>query len=464
VSPNWIWFKKKMLTVLSILFVVGLLVGANALYVAGEFASVSARRARIVQMADEGNRLAQTVLPVLEDPHKLDNYIAASQVGITLSSIVLGIYGQQQIAPLIEPWLAALPLSGFSSGGGDIAAAGLAALLVLIVLTTLQVILGELVPKSVTIQYPERLALITALPMKWSADYALRPLILVLNGSGALILRLLGATYSRGHAHVHSPEEIIILVKESHRGGVLDAEERQMLGNLFRTGTRRAEEVAIPRSRIVTVDANESVFEALKLAADSAYTRIPVFENDIDNIIGFVHLRDLFNLYRRDRQADLRAVLRPVPFVPGTLRVADVWNRMNETQSYLAIVLDEFGGTRGLITREDLIEEIFGEVQDEFDHEGALISASGDGQFVVRGDMLIDDLNDLLDLKLPHDLANTIGGLVMEELGRMPRVGDVVEVKDVRLRVESVENRSVHVVCLTLLSNSETASPQEDDG
>ena len=451
-----------MITALSALFVVGLLISANALYVAGEFASVSSRRARIVQMADEGNRLAKTVLPVLEDPHKLDNYIAASQVGITLSSIVLGIYGQQQIAPLIEPWLAALPLGRFSSGGGDIAAAGLAALLVLIVLTTLQVILGELVPKSVAIQYPERLALITALPMKWSADYILKPLIVVLNGSGALILRLLGATYSGGHAHVHSPEEIIILVKESHRGGVLDAKERQLLGNLFRASTKQAEEVAIPRNRIVAVDADEPVFEVLKLAADSAYTRIPVFENNIDNIIGFVHLRDLFCLYHGDEEAELRTILRAVPFVPETLPVADVWNRLNETQSYLVIVLDEYGGTHGLITREDLIEEVFGEVQDEFDHERALIEISGDGQFVVRGDMSIDDLNDLLDLKLPHEAANTIGGLVIEELGRMPRVGDSVEVSDVHIRVEAMENLAVGLVCLTLLANSGTASEHED--
>ena len=451
-----------MFTVLSVLFVVGFLVGANALYVAGEFASVSARRARIVQMANEGNRLAQTVLPVFEDPRKLDNYIAASQVGITLSSIMLGIYGQQQIAPLIEPWLTALPLGGVSSGGGDIAAAGLAVLLVLIVLTTLQVLLGELVPKSVAIQYPERLALITALPMKWSADYVLRPLIIVLNGSGALILRLLGATYSGGHAHVHSPEEIIILVKESHRGGVLDAEERQLLGNLFRASTKRAEEIAVPRNRVVAVDADESVYRVLKLAADSAYTRILVFENNIDNIIGFVHLRDLFNLYRRDEEADLRTVLRPVPFVPETLPVVDVWSRLNEAQSYLAIVFDEYGGTRGLITREDLIEEVFGEVQDEFDHERAPIEASGDGQFVVRGDMLIDDLNDLLDLKLPHDLANTIGGLLIEELGRMPRVDDSVTVSNVRLRVESVENLAIRLVCLTLLADPETASAQEN--
>ena len=451
-----------MFTALSVFFVVGLLVGANALYVAGEFASVSARRARIVQMADEGNRLAQTLLPVLEDPHKLDNYIAASQVGITVSSITLGIYGQQQIAPLIEPWLAVLPLGGLLPGGGGLAAAGIAALLVLIVLTTLQVILGELVPKSVAIQYPERLALITALPMKWSADYILRPLIVVLNGSGALILRLLGATYSGGHAHVHSPEEIIILVKESHRGGVLDAEEHQLLGNLFRASTKQAEEIAIPRNRMVAVDADEPLFRVLKLAADSAYTRIPVFENNIDNIIGFVHLRDLFNLYRKDGEADLQTILRPVPFVPETLPVADVWNRLNEAQSYLAIVFDEYGGTGGLITREDLIEEVFGEVQDEFDQERALMEVIGDGRFGVRGDMLIDDLNDVLDLKLPHEVANTIGGLVTEELGRMPTVGDCVEVADVRLCVEAMDNLAVQLVCLTLLADPETNSPQED--
>jgi CBS domain containing-hemolysin-like protein len=451
-----------MLTFLSVLFVVGLLVGANSLYVAGEFASVSARRTRIVKLAEQGNRLAQTVLPVLEDPHKLDNYIAASQVGITVSSIALGIYGQRQIAPLIEPWIASLPLGAFSSGGGGVAAAGAAALLVLALLTTLQVIVGELVPKSVAMQHPERLALITALPMKWSADYVLKPLIVILNGSGALVLKLLGATYAGGHAHVHSPEEILILVKESHRGGILDGEERKLLGNLFRATTKRAEDVAVPRNRIVAVDADEPAGAVLKLLADSAYTRIPVFERDVDNIVGFVHLRDLFNLCRKDRQADLRTILRPVPLVPESLPVTDVWYRLNEAQSYLAIVLDEYGGTYGLITREDLIEEVFGEVQDEFDHERALISASGDGAFVVRGDMPIDDLNDALDLRLPHDLAHTIGGLMTEKLGRIAQVGDSVQVPNVGLSVEAVADRSVQLVRLTLLDDSATASAQED--
>ncbi len=449
-----------MFTALSVLFVVGILVGLNALYVAGEFASVSARRARIAGLADKGNRLAQTILPVLEDHHKLDNYIAASQVGITVSSIALGIYGQRQIAPLIQPWLDRLPLGTFSSEGGDVAAAGAAALLVLISLTTMQVILGELVPKTLALQHPERLALITALPMKWSADVLLRPLIVLLNGSGALVLRLLGVSYEAGHAHVHAPEEIVLLVKESHRGGVLDAEERQLLGNLFRASTKRAQDIAMPRNRIIAVDVNESLSDVLRLAANSAHTRIPVFETDIDNIIGFVHLRGLFNLHRSNAEADLRTILRPVPFVPQTLPIVEVWNRLNEAQSYLAIVFDEYGGTSGLITREDLIEELFGEVQDEFDQERALISASGDDRFVIRGDMLIQDLNDLLELKLPRDRANTIGGLLIEELGRMPQVGDCVEVTNVRLCVEAVQKLSVSLVCLTLLSN--TAPAQED--
>jgi putative hemolysin len=357
--------------------------------------------------------------------------------------------------------LARLPLGGLSSADSEVAAAGTAAILVLIVMTVLQMILGELVPKSLAIQYPERLALITALPMKWSADYILKPLIALLNGSGALILRTLGVSYEGGHAHVHSPEEILILVKESHRGGLLDADERQMLSNLFRASARRAEDIAVPRNRVLAADVDEPLSQVLQRVADSAYTRIPVFQGDIDDIIGFVHLRDLFNLYQSDRQADLRTILRPVPFVPETLPIVEVWNRMNQAQSYLAIVFDEYGGTGGLITREDVIEELFGEVQDEFDRERVLISSSGPDRFVVRGDMLIADLNDRLDLRLPHDLAHTIGGLIVEELGRMAQVGDTVEVAGVRLHVEAVDDLSVSQVCLTLLAGSRAASARE---
>jgi len=256
-----------ILTFLTIILVVSLMIFFNGLYVAGEFSSVSARKTRIVQMAVEGNRLAQTVLPVLQDPHKLDNYIAASQVGITLSSIVLGIYGEQQIAPKIAPWIANLPLVVSPSTIGHVAAAGIASTLVLLLLTTLQVVLGELVPKSVAIQYPERLALLTALPMKWSADYILKPLIVLLNGSGRLLLKLLGAEPGGEHAHVHSPEEIVLLVKESHRGGLIDADERQFLQNIFRSSEIHAGEIAVPRTRLVAASVDTQVGEVLKLAA-----------------------------------------------------------------------------------------------------------------------------------------------------------------------------------------------------
>jgi putative hemolysin len=441
-----------MLTILTIFLVAALMIFLNGLYVAGEFASVSARKTRVLQMAEDGNRLAQSLLPVLQDPHKLDNYIAASQVGITLSSIVLGIYGEQQIAPLIAPWIGKLLLGGDSATGSHLAAAGIASTLVLVLLTTLQVILGELVPKSIAIQYPERMALATALPMKWSADYVLRPLIILLNGSGALLLKLLGVRDGRDHAHVHSPEEILILLKESHRGGLIAADERQYLQNVFRRSQLRAGEIAIPRLRVVAAPVDKPVGEVLRRVADSPYTRIPIYEGDIDHIVGFVHLRDLFCLYRTDPQADIRSIVRSVPFVPETLTSVEVWERLDEAQSYLAIVFDESGGTSGMITREDLVEELFGELQDEFDQEQALFTPAGAGRIRVRGDMLISTLNDRLEINLPHEQSHTIGGLVMDRLGRIPQVGDTVEVGGIHLRVEAVDHRSVTEVCVSLAS------------
>ena len=439
-----------MVTALLMLLIISLLVFLNALYVAGEFSAVSARKTRIIQLAEEGNSLANRLLPVLQDPHKLDNYIAASQVGITLSSIVLGIYGERQIAPLIAPWIARLPFGLDSSAAGTAAATGIATTLVLIFLTTLQVVLGELVPKSLAIQYPERVALATVLPVKWSADYLLKPLIVILNGSGTLILKLLGVAADHEHAHIHSPEEIVILVRESHRGGLIDADERQFLQNVFRSSRIQAGEIAIPRNRMVAAPIDRPVDQVLEMAAESAFTRIPIYEHDIDHIVGFVHLRDLFALHRTDPTAGLRSILRPVPFVPESLSLPAVWDRLDQAQSYLAIVFDEYGGTAGLLTREDLIEELFGELQDEFDDERALITPAGEGRVVVRGDMLIANLNDLLEIELPHDTASTVGGLIMDQLGRVPRVGDTVQIEHTILQVEAIAHNSVTSVRITL--------------
>nr|MBN1228134.1 HlyC/CorC family transporter [Anaerolineae bacterium] len=439
-------------TIVTVVLIVALLVGANGLYVAGEFSSVSARKTRIIQLAEGGNRLAAMILPVLEDTRRLDTYIAASQVGITLSSIVLGIYGQRQIAELIAPLLAQI-LPGTAEASGEAAAAGITATLVLIVLTTLQVILGELLPKSIAIQYPEKLALITAIPMKLSADFLLRPLIAILNGSGALLLKALGAEPHGEHAHLHSPQEILILLKESRQGGLIDEDEGQMLRNVFRGRETTAGEIAIPRTQMVAAEAGSSVEEVLRKAAESAYSRIPIYEGDIDHVTGFVHLKDLFKLYREAPSGSIASILRPIPFVPETLPATAVWERLNEAASYLALVFDEFGSTFGLVTREDLLEELFGEFQDEFDEERALITPTGEGRFLVRGDVQIAYLNDLLDIDLPRDTSNTLAGLVLDRLGRVPVGEDIVEVNGIELRVEAVTNHTAQLVRLTLPGN-----------
>lgn len=447
-----------LVPLLTIVVMVSAMIFINALYVAGEFASVSARKSRIEQQAAEGNQLAKTLLPVITDYHRLDNYIAASQVGITMSSIVLGIYGQREIAPLIAPLLARLP--AFSS---ELAAAGLSATLVLIVLTGLQVVLGELVPKSLALRYPERVALWTVVPMRWSADIILRPLIILLNGSGALLMRLMGIEHGGGHKHVHSPEEIKFLIQQSHEGGLLDEEELRLLDNALRFGQLRAGDIVVPRTRMMAASIDTPVDEVLKLAAVADYTRLPIYENDLDHILGFIHLKELFQLSYSGEATDVRSILRDVVFVPETSHIDDVWNTLDEAECYLAIVFDEYGGTAGMVTREDLLEELFGEVQDEFDEpEMALISRLNETEFRVRGDTPILVLNDRLNIDLPTDGPHTAGGLLLNRLGRLPEVGDEVELDNIRLRVQVVEDKAVEELRVTLPPR-EADDVEEDD-
>jgi CBS domain containing-hemolysin-like protein len=443
--------------ILAVILVVAILIGFNALYVAGEFATVSARRPRLTQMAEEGSHLAKMLLGVIKNPRRLDNYIAASQVGITISSIVLGIYGQQAVAPRIEPWL---------SGIAGEAAAGSSAVIVLIFFTTLQVIFGELLPKSVAIQYPERVAQLTALPMRWSAEILLRPLIFLLNGSGRLLLKLLRVPPGGEHTHIHSPEEILLLVQESHKSGLLDADERRMLNSVFRVSETRAAEIIVPRPRIVAAEVNQPLKAILEKSALSAHSRLPIFEKDLDNILGYVHLQDVFKLYRRNPKASVHSVLREAPFIPETVPVTQVWNEMNRANSYLAIVFDEFGGTTGLITREDVIEELFGELQDEFDQEPALVRHLSDGRIVVRGEMSISVLSDLLEADLPHENVFTVAGLIENKLGRIPDVGDQVKVGDFQFQVEAVAGNTVTAVCVVPPENhleKEDKTPGEEE-
>jgi CBS domain containing-hemolysin-like protein len=323
----------------------------------------------------------------------------------------------------------------------------------------LQVILGELVPKSVALRFPEQIALLTVLPMRWSADIILRPLIILLNGSGELLMKLLRIEHGGGHNHVHSPEEIKFLIQQSHEGGLLDEEEHELLDNALRFGQLRVGEIVVPRTRMIAASVHTPVDEALKLAATADYTRLPIYENDLDHILGFIHLKELFQLSYAGETTDVQGILREVVFVPETSHIDDVWNTLNEAECYLAIVFDEYGGTVGMVTREDLLEELFGEVQDEFDEpEIALITQLSETEFRVRGDTPILVLNDRLNISLPTDGAYTAGGLLLNKLGQLPEVGDEVELDEVKLRVQTVEDKAVEALILTM---KQTAMPDE---
>ncbi|MFO7682082.1 MAG: hemolysin family protein [Chloroflexota bacterium] len=440
-----------MSTILFITAVVALMIFFNALYVGAEFATVSSHRTRISQMAAGGNTMAALLLPIMEKPVLLDNYVAACQIGITISSLVLGAFGQNVVAGYVVE-----PLAYF--GVSETAAQWLATISVLIFITMLQVIMGELFPKSVAIQYPENVALALVAPMRISLVLFM-PLIWLFNGSGNLVLRLLGKKLHEG-AQLHSPEEIELLVTESHESGLLDDEERQMLRNAFRLRDLSARQVMVHRTRLVTAPVTSSVEDVINLAIGAGYSRIPLIGESVDDVVGFVHVKDLFRRYVNGR-SDMESVIREVIYVPETLPVLDVWEKLNVGGNYLAVVFDEYGGTAGIITFEDLIEEIFGELQDEFDDEMALIARDQQGRVYLRGDLLISDVNEYLELKLPDEAADTLSGLIFSELGRSPNEGDEVTLGDIQIRVEVMEDLGVSEVSLQLPVTEHTAAFSE---
>ncbi|GBL18629.1 UPF0053 protein YhdP [Anaerolineaceae bacterium] len=424
---------------LSSFIIIALLTGLTALYVGAEFAVVKSRRTRISQLAASGNRFARQLLPILEDSRKLDQFVAACQVGISLTGLLLGAYGEAVLAPRLAPLL------------GGTQSHSLAATIVLLLLTILLVLLGELIPKSLALQYPHRTALASMLPMR-ASQIIFAPLIWLLNGSALVLLRLLGRSAAPVRGSLHSAEEIEQLVEDSHAGGVLDADERQMLRNTLRLRDRVARQVMTPRTRLYAAPADSSVHALLQGACEAGHSRIPLYRNTIDQIIGFVHIKDVLRLQVQGRE-NLAEILREAVFVPETLPLAAVWAALETKHQYMATVFDEYGGTAGIITMEDLLEEIFGELQDEFDtKENALVSADKTGRLFLRGELLVEDVNEYLALSLPEQEMDTLGGLVFEALGRRPSVGDEVTlgVPGISVRVESIDELAVLEVSLLL--------------
>lgn len=412
------------------------MVGFNALYVAAEFATVGSRRSRVQAAAEGGNRAAAALLNILSDPKQLDTYVAACQIGITLSSLVAGSFGQARLTPLLTPVL--------GSVGGPVAAT----VIVLVLITILQVVLGELLPKTVALRYPERLAVAVLRPLQLSL-LLFRPLIAMFNGAAFAAMRAWGLNTDHAHAHVHSPEELEDLYRQSARGGLIDASERDMVSGVLGVETRVAREIMTPRVRMVSVPATVSVREALDQLAPTSYSRFPVTGEHPDDVVGLVHLRRLFLAAETYPGAPVSSVMVPPLIVAEGLRVPRLWLRLREAGRHSAVVVDEYGSVAGFLTLEDTIEEIFGELQDEFDQEDDPVTVQG-RHVSVRGDVLVRALNGRFGLRLPTDEVDTIGGLLWQGLGRLPEVGDELMAGDTLLRVTAMHRRTVQRVGFTL--------------
>ncbi len=332
--------------------VLAVLIAANALYVAAEFGAVGVRRSRVRRMAEDGSWLAQRLLPHVDDPVALDRYVGASQVGITVSSLMVGAYAQATLTRGLAPLLEA----GFHMTGA--AALSVAAIVVLVGLTGFQLILGELVPKALALQYPTETALATVLPMTWSL-VAFRPVIAFLNGAALLFLRLVGAG-NHAHHHLHSPEEIDLLIAESRDGGLLEPREQQRLSRALHLGRRTARDLMVPSERLTMVEAGASREDVLQTVSASPFSRLPVYQGQRDAIIGLLRVKDLVDRFAADGTVWLERLIRPALQVQDDLPADRVLALLRERRAHSAVVINREGHALGLVTIQDLLGELLG--------------------------------------------------------------------------------------------------------
>jgi len=413
-----------------------LLVAANAFFVAAEFALVAARRTRIEAMVRKGDRRAKTVQLALQNLYR---QLSAAQLGITVASVLLGYVAEETVAQLFLGWFAALPPAlGFLARGG------IASTVAIGVVSFLHVVFGEQAPKAWAITYPEGTSRWAAAPLLFFA-WITRPATNLLNWSAGRVVRLMGLTGTTAELEqIHSPEELRMLVEQSRKKGSLGAHDARLLEGVFEFSEKNARDVMTPRTAIVALPVTRSLEEAADRVAGAGRSRYPVYRESLDDIVGTVHAKDILKALRGGASQPLEAILRPAFFVPGTREVEDVLADMKRQKVHLAIVLDEFGGTAGLVTMEDLLEEIVGQIYDEYDRPEATTptSAGGDAA-VLPGGTEIKDVNRTYGLQLDDSDYTTIGGLLFGTLGRLPRVGDRVEVAGATFEIVEMAGRRV---------------------
>lgn len=423
--------------------IIGLLVLANAIFVAAEFAIVGAPRAAVDARAAQGDRLARMVQSVLRDPQRQDRYIATAQIGITVASLGLGMYGEHVVAA----WM--LETIGQASIIQWLGAQAVASAAAVGILTYFHIVIGEMVPKSLALQSAETMALWITPPMLW-IQTLLYPLVLALNSLGNATLKMLGVNRQAQNAdQYYTSEELQLIVQESEEQGALRADAGQMLQELFEFGDRTAGEVMVPRVRISGISVGARPDDLRRILGRAPHTRYPIYEGDLDHIIGTYHIKDLLRLLLNSQSVSA-AGARHTPVVPETARLDDVLALMRKDRAQLAVVIDEHGGTAGVVTLEDLFEEVVGEI-DEGPGGGSQPRRDAEGRLRVSGTLRLDELGNLFDLDLAHEDVDSVSGLILTLLGRPPRVGDAVRYGRLQFAVTAVKGHGVEQAAVHLL-------------
>ena len=401
------------------ILVVLALVAANAFFVIGEYAVVTARRSVLAGRAESGSARARVALRLMDNPVRV---ISTVQVGITALGILTGAVGEPLVREVLGDWLP--PWAGF--------------VLAFAIVTFLSVVLGELVPKALTLDRAETLAVLVA-PVVELMSLALRPLVVVLEASAGLLLRPLGIREVIAGDTIRSPEELRALVDEAEGAGVIPRAQEELLHNVFKFVDREARDVMVPALDVAWLPAALIVEQALAHVAETGRSRYPVGRGTLDNLVGVVHVRDLVTAQLSDPDSTVERLAHPPLIVPETKDLGALLRELREQRQQLAVVVDEYGGTAGIVTLEDVLEELVGEIEDEFDLTDDRLAWIASDAVLVNGSMTIDDFNETVGATLPQQGPRTLAGLAFEILGRRPDVGDTVNVDDVRLTVEAID-------------------------
>lgn len=417
-------------------FIILFLLFVNGFFVAAEFALVKVRKTRLEQLCNDGNLRAKKAIKLVNNVNKM---LAAAQLGVTIASIALGWVAEATIVQLIEPIIRFVHF-------GNFAAHAVAVPISFVLVTYFHVLLGEQLPKCLALKHTESLALLIAAPMDVFITI-FKPFVWILQISGDWILRVFHAD-TADTSLVHSTEELDMLVDASYNEGVLNETEAEMLHNMFKFSDLMAKQVMIPRTDMICVPDDISYDDVNKLALENGYTRYPVYEKEnIDKIIGFIHVKDLYAIALTKEEYSVQSLLRPIILVPETMTLDNLMKEFKKLHIQMAVVVDEFGGTSGLITLEDVLEEIIGEVQDEFDEEEEInIKQISENTYLANAMMRMDELADYFGLNsdiLEEDDVETIAGLVVKLLGRIAVVGDSVSFKGLTFTVKEVDGARI---------------------